>query len=230
MGGDVDELIVLDPLVGDNPVKHIQQRTSEEVITPFAIEVVHRVDLEPALDASRPVLEQRIHGRANAVYCKPCIIRKPIRWSLGQHYSDYPHLNLSSELFLFHLRFFDRDTLLARQKLRYQHVTNADVSELIGDVAGRLLVSARPNRSTLNFKASTDFGHPEHAGELIVFITWLRMQRKRRWRFMKTIRHTLATREMSAGRPHLSSPSGSNQCFKLRTCSQSDRLFASISC
>ncbi|WP_209224734.1 hypothetical protein [Ruegeria sp. R14_0] len=180
MGGDVDELIVLDPLVGDNPVKHIQQRTSEEVITPFAIEVVHRVDLEPALDASRPVLEQRIHGRANAVYCKPCIIRKPIRWSLGQHYSDYPHLNLSSELFLFHLRFFDRDTLLARQKLRYQHVTNAD-SEIFGGVAGAGWMQSA-EQVDAELQGFADFGPPERTD---FSFGRPRMQMKRRWRLEK---------------------------------------------
>ncbi|WP_170422046.1 hypothetical protein [Ruegeria arenilitoris] len=177
MGGDVDELVVLDPLVGDNPVEYIQQRTSDEVITPFAIEVIHRVDLEPALDPSRPVLEQRIHGRANAVYCKPCITRRPIRWSLGQHYSDYPRLNLSSDLFLFHLRFFDRDALLERQKQRYLHVTNTD-SDIVRGVAGAGWMQS-VEQVDAELQGFANFGPPEQDG---FSFDRLRKLMRRKWR------------------------------------------------
>ena len=135
VGGDVDELIVLDPQFGDDPFAHILADTTAPVISPFAIELVHRVDLEAPLDQSRPILAQRAFGRINMWYSKPCIIRAPIRWSLGQHFSTHPELHLSQKLFLFHLRYLDHDMLLRRQKLRMAHVSDAD-GAVVSGVAG----------------------------------------------------------------------------------------------
>lgn len=135
VGGDVDELIVLDPQFGEDPFAHILADTTAPVISPFAIELVHRVDLEAPLDQSRPILAQRAFGRINMWYSKPCIIRAPIRWSLGQHFSTHPELHLSQKLFLFHLRYLDHDMLLRRQKLRMAHVSDAD-GAVVSGVAG----------------------------------------------------------------------------------------------
>ncbi|WP_348539118.1 glycosyltransferase family 2 protein [Ruegeria sp. R8_1] len=178
IGGDVDELIVLDPLVGNDPVQYILQQTNAQVISPFAIEVVQRVDLEPALDAQRPILEQRRYGRTNAFYCKPCITRAPISWSLGQHYSNHPRLNLSSDLFLFHLRFFDRDTLLERQKQRYLHITN-DNSDIVQGVAGAGWAQSVEQVSA-ELQSFADYGPPETND---FSFEHLRKQIKKKWRF-----------------------------------------------
>jgi hypothetical protein len=56
--------------------------------------------------------------RVNDAYAKPCITSVPLRWNLGGHRSDFPTLNLDEVLYLFHLRFVDRDMLLARQASR----------------------------------------------------------------------------------------------------------------
>jgi hypothetical protein len=135
VGGDVDELIVLDPQIGDDPIAHILADTTAPVISPFAIELVHRIDQEHPLDQNHPVLAQRAFGRINMWYSKPCIIRAPIRWSLGQHFSTHPELHLSRDLYLFHLRFVDHDMLVRRQKLRMAHVSNTDGAVMRG-VAG----------------------------------------------------------------------------------------------
>lgn len=116
---DVDELLVTDPASGIGLEQAIGRAQDLGVISPFALEIIHRPDLEPApLDPTRPILHQRRHVRINASYCKPCITSKPLRWSLGGHYSDYPTLHLDDVLLLFHLRYVDRDMLLARQAAR----------------------------------------------------------------------------------------------------------------
>jgi len=135
VGGDVDEIIVLDPQVGDDPFAHVLCETTAPVISPFAIEVVHRVDLEGELDQSRPVLAQRAFGRVNMWYSKPCIIRTPVQWGLGQHFSTHPELHLSPTLYNFHLRFVDYDMLMHRQESRVAHVSNAD-GKVVKGVAG----------------------------------------------------------------------------------------------
>lgn len=116
---DVDELIALDPAAGrDLPGAIRAEVAAHGVVSPFALELVHRRDLEPPLDPARPVLDQRRHARINASYCKPCLTGRPIRWSLGGHYADHPRLHLSDTLFLFHLRYVDAGILMARQARR----------------------------------------------------------------------------------------------------------------
>ncbi|MEL7213808.1 MAG: hypothetical protein AAGK92_14180 [Pseudomonadota bacterium] len=132
---DVDELIVIDP---DHPVglrDYILDHPAD-VISPFALEVVHRTDVQPdPFDAERPLLSQRPHVRINASYCKPCITSVPLRWSLGGHYSSHPELYLDRNLYLFHLRYFDREMLLSRQAQRNQ-VVSADTNAITGSIAG----------------------------------------------------------------------------------------------
>lgn len=115
---DVDELIVPDPQSGEGLVSALLRARDCGVLSPFALEIIHRLDREPSFDPARPVLEQRRHARVNASYCKPCILSKPVHWSVGGHYSDFPTLSLDKTLYLFHLRFLDLDMLGRRQESR----------------------------------------------------------------------------------------------------------------
>ena len=116
---DVDEILLADPAQGGDLLDHLNRARTVGVISPFAIELLHRIDLEPEpLDPMRPVLAQRRFGRINASYCKPCITARALNWSIGGHYSDFPSLHLDPALFLFHLRFVDHDMLRARQASR----------------------------------------------------------------------------------------------------------------
>jgi hypothetical protein len=116
---DVDEIIVADPAGHMDLLQAIGRARTVGVITPFAVEVVHRTDLQPSpIDLSKPILRQRPHVRVNEIYAKPCITAVPVRWNLGGHRSDFPILNLDPCLYLFHLRFMDREMLFARQRTR----------------------------------------------------------------------------------------------------------------
>jgi hypothetical protein len=133
---DVDELVVVDPADGRALSEALAEARSLGVIKPFGIEVVHHTEREPLpLDAGQPVLGQRRHGRINALYCKPCIIARPVRWSMGGHFSDNAELHLSKSLRLFHLKAMDRDLLLARHEHRRRHVTDP-TGRVIYGVAG----------------------------------------------------------------------------------------------
>lgn len=124
---DVDELVVLDPAAGGSLASALAEARELGVITPFAIEVVHRVDLEEEpLVAGEPVLGRRRYGRIHASYCKPCIVARPVRWSMGGHYSDHPVLHLSEKLFLFHLRAMDAAMLHRRQAARLSLVSDGE--------------------------------------------------------------------------------------------------------
>lgn len=123
---DVDEIIVPDPARGIPLLDALGRAREVGVITPFAVEVVHRFDICPApIDPDRPILRQRPHVRVHSSYAKPCITSVPVRWSVGAHRSDFPRLHLDETLFLFHLRYLDRDLLLARQTTRNDFVRGA---------------------------------------------------------------------------------------------------------
>ncbi|MCF1709502.1 hypothetical protein L0V05_11815 [Tabrizicola sp. J26] len=116
---DVDELIVADPQITSDPLATLLTARERGVISPFGVEIIHRTDLETSsFDPARPVLDQRSHARVNASYSKPCILGVPVRWSPGGHYASHQTLDIDPALYLFHLRFMDRDLLLERQASR----------------------------------------------------------------------------------------------------------------
>ncbi len=123
---DVDEILLADPACGVDLLTLIGRARALGVISPFALELLHRTDLEPApLHANAPILSQRRYARINASYCKPCITSRAVNWSVGGHYCDFPDLHLDPQLYLLHLRFADRDMLLARQASRQALMTPA---------------------------------------------------------------------------------------------------------
>jgi hypothetical protein len=130
---DVDEILLADPDCGQDLLTLLMRAQQVGVISPFALELLHRTDLEPTpLHARAPVLSQRRYARINASYCKPCITARPLNWSIGGHYSDFEALNLDPHLYLLHLRFADRDMLLARQNSRQALMTpTADGAEVV---------------------------------------------------------------------------------------------------
>lgn len=115
---DVDEIIVVDPksrrtvaeaLTASNlPVRHTR-----------GIELIHRRDLEPAeIDLDAPILKQRQYFRSAGYYSKPCILRQPVTWGRGGHYTNYRGLHVAPDLYTVHLRFFDIDLFLDRARRR----------------------------------------------------------------------------------------------------------------
>lgn len=116
---DVDELIALDPDIGDNPVSYILSLPADQqVVSPLGLEIIHRPDLEGSYDYSRAVLSQRRFVRVNGWYTKPCITSVPVIWGPDGHGSSHPELHLDDSLYLFHLKWFDYGFHVQRHKDR----------------------------------------------------------------------------------------------------------------
>ena len=108
---DVDEFLLPDPY------RHASlaaacAASAAAVTTAIGLNLHHLPDSEPSFDAARPVLHQRRWVRFAAALCKPALIRRPVVWAPGFHCADAP-LCLG-DLFLLHLRWFDRDIALRR--------------------------------------------------------------------------------------------------------------------
>ncbi|MFN6925203.1 MAG: hypothetical protein ACK4P8_06105 [Tabrizicola sp.] len=173
---DVDEIIVPDPAYGIPLLDAVARAREVGVISPFAVEVVHRHDLCPdRIDPDRPILRQRPHVRVNSSYAKPCISSARLKWSLGGHRSDFPQLNLDNCLFLFHLRYLDRDMLLSRQQTRLAiaNARNADEAEVAG--IGWTKSTEDIERFLISLQAS-----PPH--EKNFQFDWQRRRMTREWR------------------------------------------------
>ena len=133
---DVDEIIVLDPKFGNDPVEHILSRP-EPVISPFGLDVVEAVELDlPPIDLTKPILSQREFIAPCPYYSKPCITSERIEWCSGGHFCDKEQVFLSDALLLFHLRLFDRDTYNKRAAQRRIMVSDPATGEPVEGLGG----------------------------------------------------------------------------------------------
>jgi hypothetical protein len=80
---DVDEIVV--PRPGNGDLGAYLVSFDHDFVTCRGYEVIHMRELEPPLDLSRPVLEQRGWWFYSPAYCKPLLARVPMRWMGGLH-------------------------------------------------------------------------------------------------------------------------------------------------
>lgn len=133
---DVDEIIALDPKQGSDLVEHILG-LHDPIVAPYGCDVVDPVELDlPPFDEARLILEQRPYVASNAHYAKPCIIGKPVEWCSGGHYCKERNVTLSDDLFLFHLRLFDRRVYTQRAAKRIAMVTDVNTGQAVDGFGG----------------------------------------------------------------------------------------------
>ncbi len=104
--GDVDELVVVDPDVGQSLPQMLEQTPDGRVLTPLGLEVIHRIDLEPD-PITADILGPRRHVRPAPHYSKPCIISAPVKIARGGHFTQYDKIHAPDGLYLLHLKFCD---------------------------------------------------------------------------------------------------------------------------
>ena len=113
---DVDEFIVPDPERHDGLRAFLADR-EQRPDTPGALgvlglNVVHAVDSEPPLDLAQPVLGQRHLAKFLPVMCKPSVSFAAAPWWAASHGIRTPY-RVDPDLWMFHLKFGDRDHLQA---------------------------------------------------------------------------------------------------------------------
>jgi hypothetical protein len=136
---DVDEFVVVDPKTGMDLAGFLSKRRRQAVITPIGLEVIHRPSLEPEpIDGS--ILAVRRYCRYSSFYCKPCVIGAEATISRGGHYSSYPELRMFRSLYLFHMKYCDREMSIAMMRRR------AATIQAIVDDSGDERPSLRPTQ------------------------------------------------------------------------------------
>lgn len=107
---DADEFLIADPDRHDGLLDLLAARADRDVLAPLALNVVHHLDAEDGLDPGEPVLGQRRFAKFVPLMCKPAVKRVPAPWRFATHGIMAPFA-VEPDLFLIHLKFFDRDWL-----------------------------------------------------------------------------------------------------------------------
>lgn len=121
---DVDEILVVDPLVAPSLPEFCASADRLPVTTAIGMNLFHRMGHELPLDYERPILQQRSVAYPMGNMCKPSLIRQPVNWVHGFHSYDGPaHFD---GLYLFHLAFMDYALALRRQEKRQRVAAQLD--------------------------------------------------------------------------------------------------------
>lgn len=110
---DADEIVVADPAQYASLTDYCRA-CHHDVVTAIGFNVVHTKD-DPPIDPAIRVLEQRQWIDFSAALSKPALTRRPLMWNAGFHQIDDVE-PIFDDLYLFHLRFCDRDIGLRRLK------------------------------------------------------------------------------------------------------------------
>lgn len=127
---DVDEFLVVDPTRFASLGDLLEERGRPEVVGSVAMDLV-QLPGEPAIDLGRPLLQQRAYAKFSPVMCKPSVKRVPAKWAVGSHGVAAPYA-VDPDLYMFHLKFVDRDRLIAVADKRYAAFLEDGRAELSG--------------------------------------------------------------------------------------------------
>lgn len=109
---DVDELLVVDPMLGLGLRDYIR-RTRLDHFNALGLNVMQDPEGEADYSSEAGLFEQRKFVQFERGYCKQLIHKKPVFWGVGFHVSTAP-VAMAAALYLFHLRTLDIATSISR--------------------------------------------------------------------------------------------------------------------
>jgi hypothetical protein len=115
---DADEFVVADPTRHESLRHFAAARPGRSAIGFLGLNVIHDQAREDALDLGRPLLQQRAFAKFLPLMCKPGLKWVPASWAHASHGILCP-FEVDPELFMFHMKFADRDRLDAVAALRH---------------------------------------------------------------------------------------------------------------
>jgi hypothetical protein len=153
---DADEFIVPDPARHKGLVDFVASRAGAEAVGVQGYNVIQHVGAEAPLDLGAPILAQRSYAVFVPTMCKPSISYTGAAWVAASH-GIRAEYKVDPELFMFHLKFADRDQLHVAAEKRRQMVEldgraratswrrgGDELVELLETVSGRIDPAATP--------------------------------------------------------------------------------------
>lgn len=120
---DVDEFIVADPDRHESLRHFVAARPDRQAVGVMGLNVVHDLAREPQLRDDEPILGQRRLAKFLPLMCKPSLKWVPAGWAMASHGIRCP-FEVDPELFMFHMKFADRDHLRAVADHRHAMFTS----------------------------------------------------------------------------------------------------------
>lgn len=115
---DADEFLVADPDTHPSLRHFIAARPGRTAVGVMNLNLVHDAAREEPLRDDRPILGQRTLAKFLPLMCKPSIKWDPAPWVAASHGIRCP-FEVDPELFMFHMKFADRDRLAESAAHRY---------------------------------------------------------------------------------------------------------------
>lgn len=111
MFADADEFIVPDPARYRGLREFAAARKGQDAVGVMCLNVVHHTATESPLDWDRPWLDQRTLVKFIPLFCKPSLKFVENPWAAASHGISGVDFAVDPELFMFHMKFADRDHL-----------------------------------------------------------------------------------------------------------------------
>lgn len=119
---DADEFLVADPARYASLTDLVAARPDTAVLGAMGINLVHDLARDEPLDPDRPLLDQRRLAKFIPLMCKPAIKRVPAPWTAASHGVKGTPYEIDPDLYMFHAKFSDRDSLRAAADHRREMV------------------------------------------------------------------------------------------------------------
>ena len=119
MFADADEFVVAEPRKHESLRHFVAARPDRAAVGVLGLNVVHDVSREEALRDGEPILGQRRLAKFLPLMCKPSLKWQPAAWAHASHGIECPY-DIDRELFMFHMKFADRDHLAEISRRRHE--------------------------------------------------------------------------------------------------------------
>ena len=115
IGTDVDEFLVVDPLLGQTLAQFLSGVTTGlSSISGLGVDVGQKIGEEADIDASRPFLSQRSYAKLSTRYSKASVLLRPVAWGSGFHRTRRGNFHIVKDLYLFHFGCVDLERLKSK--------------------------------------------------------------------------------------------------------------------
>ena len=114
IGGDADELLVVDPKVGKSLVEYLSTAKCKPCISGLGIDVGQHLKEELPIDDTKPVLSQRKYALMDSQYTKPVVVSERVHWGAGFHRVKGRNYRIDKNLYLFHFGSVDEGIYKAK--------------------------------------------------------------------------------------------------------------------
>ncbi len=115
---DADEFVIADPKRHESLRHFVADRPGHTALGVLGLNVVHDLPREEALRDDEPILGQRRYAKFLPLMCKPSLKWVPADWAHASHGILCP-FEVDPDLFMFHMKFADRDHLEASAARRH---------------------------------------------------------------------------------------------------------------